>query len=89
MPRVECVIDGYVGEFRSLTDIYEHCVVFVVPDSREGWAQAREKIEAKSFQGDKRDQLLILDFSVVRPEGSPIMGMQGRTSSGPAHHAIG
>ena len=30
-----------------------------------------------------RDDLLVLNFSGVRGKGEPIMGMQGRPSSGP------
>lgn len=58
-------------------------VEFVVPDSREGWAKAIEKIEVMAFQGSHRDKVLILDFSKVRPRGSPIGGMQNRPASGP------
>lgn len=57
--------------------------VFEVPDSREGWAKALEKLEVAAFQGDKRDSVLILDFSKVRPRGAPIAGMQNRPASGP------
>ena len=57
--------------------------VFEVPDSREGWAKALEKMELMAFQRIFRDDVLLLDFSKVRPRGSPIMGMQGRPASGP------
>jgi adenosylcobalamin-dependent ribonucleoside-triphosphate reductase len=57
--------------------------VFEVPDSREGWAKALEKMELMAFEGDKRDTVLILDFSKVRPRGTGIAGMQGRPASGP------
>lgn len=56
---------------------------FRVPDSREGWAKAIELIETMAFEGHRRDEVLILDFSDVRPRGAPIMGMQGRPASGP------
>jgi adenosylcobalamin-dependent ribonucleoside-triphosphate reductase len=56
--------------------------VFRVPDSREGWAKALEAIERLTFER-RREEVLILDFSDVRPRGAPIMGMQGRPSSGP------
>jgi len=53
-----------------------------VEDSREGWMKALELYETMTFR--KEDQnLLILDFSNVRPSGSPIGGMQGRPSCGP------
>ena len=57
--------------------------VFEVPDSREGWAKAVEKIEAMAYAGTYREDVLLLDFSQVRPKGSPIRGMQNRPASGP------
>ena len=36
-----------------------------------------------TFEG-KRDEVLLLDFSDIRPYGSPIRGMQNRPASGPA-----
>ena len=56
---------------------------FHVPDSREGWAEAVELLETMTFQKIYRDEMLVLDFSGVRGKGEPIMGMQGRPSSGP------
>lgn len=56
---------------------------FTVPDSREGWSRAVELLEQLTFTRLFKDHLLILDFSEVRPEGSPIAGMQDRPSSGP------
>jgi len=56
---------------------------FEVPDSREGWAKAIEKIELMAYHGTFREDVLMLDFSKVRPRGAPIMGMQGRPASGP------
>lgn len=56
---------------------------FPVPDSREGWAKAVERLEALTYHGGFRDSILVLDFSCVRPKGAPIAGMQGRPSSGP------
>lgn len=57
--------------------------VFEVPDSREGWAKAIEKMELMAFNRVFREDVLLLDFSKVRPRGAPIMGMQGRPASGP------
>jgi adenosylcobalamin-dependent ribonucleoside-triphosphate reductase len=77
-------VSGYLTpeEARHLhahaTDIVEHTVA----DSREGWAKAVEFIERLAFE-KRRDAVLILDFSQVRPKGAPIMGMQGRPASGP------
>jgi hypothetical protein len=56
---------------------------FKVPDSREGWAEAIELMEVMAFQKAYKDDMLILDFLDVRAKGAPIMGMQGRPSSGP------
>lgn len=56
---------------------------FVVPDSREGWAEAISVIETMAFE-ERRDEVLILDFTQVRPHNAPIAGMQGRPASGPA-----
>ena len=63
----------------------------VVGDSREGWAEAVEILERLAFR-KRRDDVVILDFSKVRPKGAPIMGMQGRPASDhllDAHHALG
>lgn len=57
--------------------------IFRVPDSREGWAESVMQIEDMAFAGDRKDHVLILDYSDVRPKGSPIGGMQSRPSSGP------
>lgn len=56
---------------------------FEVPDSREGWTKAVEIFENAAFEKIHKDKLLVLDFSKVRPKGSPIGGMQNRPSSGP------
>ena len=56
---------------------------FLVPDSREGWAKAVEHLEMMTFDEKYRDQVLLLDFSDVRPRGAPIGGMQNRPASGP------
>ncbi len=56
--------------------------VFEVPDSREGWAQAVEVVERMAFE-KRRAEVIILDFTQVRPKGAPIAGMQGRPASGP------
>jgi ribonucleotide reductase alpha subunit len=57
--------------------------IFEVPDTREGWAKAIEKMETMAFKCIYKDDVLILDFTKVRPRGSPIKGMQGRPASGP------
>ena len=60
----------------------EDVVYHRVGDSREGWAKACEILEAMAFQEDS-DKTLFLDFSDVRPRGTPIAGMQDRPASGP------
>lgn len=95
MPVVVCTIDGFhkdvgTGEIkpyarRDAEHLYagRKIHVFEVEDSREGWAQALEKIETMAFAGCFHNDVLIIDFSKVRPRGSPIGGMQNRPASGP------
>lgn len=95
LPIVVPVIDGShkdvtSGEIKALDQrTAKHLYagrkihVFMVPDSREGWAKAIEKMEYMAFQKNKRNRVLLLDFSQVRPRGSPIGGMQNRPASGP------
>lgn len=77
------IINGY-SRRRDAEHMYSgrKITVFDVPDSREGWAKAVEIIERMAFEG-RRDEVLILDFTGVRPKNEPIMGMQGRPASGP------
>jgi adenosylcobalamin-dependent ribonucleoside-triphosphate reductase len=93
-PNVRCVLDEAHADFiwgtdESVKDARhkyakgERVIWFKVPDSREGWAQAIEQMETHAFQKAFRDHILVLDFSDVRPKGSPIAGMQNRPSSGP------
>ena len=93
-PNVRCVLSHEHADFNwsaheSLRDAqhkYGHgrdVLWYEVPDSREGWAKALEIWENAAFQKVHRDKMLILDFSKVRPKGSPIAGMQHRPSSGP------
>lgn len=72
-------------DLRNATHLYAGRTihVFEVPDSREGWAKAIEKMEYMAFTKKHRDDVLLLDFSKVRPRGSPIAGMQNRPASGP------
>jgi hypothetical protein len=57
--------------------------VYMVPDSREGWAKAVEQVECATWEGNKGHSILLMDFSEVRSRGEPIKGMQGRPASGP------
>jgi hypothetical protein len=76
-------IAGYLTE-RDARHLYQgrEITTFRVPDSREGWAKAVEIIERYAFER-RREEVLILEFSDVRPNGAPIAGMQGRPASGP------
>ena len=81
--------DAESGEISELTrseaeHLYKFAerTIFEVPDTREGWAKAIEKIELMAW-GERQDEVLILDFSGVRPRGSAIAGMQDRPASGP------
>jgi ribonucleotide reductase alpha subunit len=65
-----------------LSEAPHGAIVHRVADSREGWAKAFEIYEAMTYRRDT-DVALVLDFSDVRPAGSPIAGMQGRPASGP------
>ncbi|MGH7043139.1 MAG: recombinase, partial [Acetobacteraceae bacterium] len=64
------------------TAVPADAVRHVIADSREGWAKAVELLESMAFAG-ARGRTLLLDFSEIRPAGSPIRGMQGRPASGP------
>ncbi len=57
-------------------------LVHTIADSREGWAHALELVESMAFRRE-RERVVVLDFSAIRPAGSPIAGMQGRPASGP------
>jgi adenosylcobalamin-dependent ribonucleoside-triphosphate reductase len=91
MPIIRCVLDEKHTDFiwgedesvREAKHKYDQAHWFEVPDTREGWAQAVEKLELMAFQKKYKDDLLILDFSKVRPKGSLIHGMQNRPASGP------
>lgn len=96
LPNVRCVIDdshpdfvwGFDESVRDAKHKYGDCGTdnvhwFEVPDSREGWAQAVEMMEVMAYEKRFKDNMLILDFSKVRPKGAPIKGMQDRPSSGP------
>lgn len=98
MPIVRCVLDENHPDFswgedesvKEARQKYDKVWWFEVPDSREGWAQAVEKIEVMAFERKFKDDVLVLDFSKVREKGRPIRGMQNRPASGPKPlmHAI-
>lgn len=93
-PQLMCVLDESHPDFvwgrhestRDARHKYgkgKNVIWFEVPDSREGWAKAVERYEVLAFQKVHSHKILVLDFSKVRPKGSPIKGMQMRPSSGP------
>ncbi|MGC4375774.1 hypothetical protein WD019_02365 [Fictibacillus sp. Mic-4] len=53
---------------------------YVVPDSREGWAEALGKVIDAHYEGQTE---LVIDISDIRPRGSDIKGFGG-VASGPA-----
>lgn len=91
MPIIRCVLDDKHPDFiwgddESVNDArhkYAKSYWYEVPDTREGWAEAIEKIETMAFEKKYADDILIIDFSKVRAKGSPIHGMQNRPASGP------
>jgi hypothetical protein len=62
---------------------YAKAYWYEVPDTREGWAEAVEKIEVMAYERKYKEDTLIIDFSKVRARGSLIKGMQNRPASGP------
>ncbi|MFZ5376556.1 MAG: hypothetical protein ACOZAN_02695 [Patescibacteria group bacterium] len=91
MPDIRLVLDEkhpdfLWGEDESVRDAkhkYDKAHWFEVPDTREGWAQAVEQIEVMTYEKKFKSDMLIIDFSKVRPKGSLIKGMQNRPASGP------
>ena len=91
MPEIRCVISHKHPDFEwgvdeSVRDAhhkYDKAMWFKVPDTREGWAQAVEKIEVLAYLKKYQDRTFVIDFTQVRPKGSLIKGMQNRPASGP------
>lgn len=88
-PDHEDIANGFIQpeEYPTPEQVVEQydsnkLVRFVVPDSREGWAKAIELMETMAYK-QKRDHVLMLDFSLVRGRNRPIKGMQNRPASGP------
>jgi adenosylcobalamin-dependent ribonucleoside-triphosphate reductase len=93
-PTLRCVLDAGHADFdytaheskRDALHKYgtgKNVRWHTVEDSREGWAKAVEIWEIMAFERVHAHTMLILDFSKVRPKGSPIGGMQNRPASGP------
>lgn len=99
MPNLRLVLDdshpdfraadfgGFLEPLRDARHKYdsesERVRWFTVADSREGWAKVVEVLETAAWQGRHRDKLFVFDFTAVRPQGSPIHGLQNRPASGP------
>ena len=74
--------EGVLSKEQVLSDLVNACDIYEVEDSREGWGHAVELLETLAYGGNRHGHVII-DFSKVRPNGSPIRGMQNRPSSGP------
>lgn len=78
----------YKSRFLSLEQArfdYPDAEVFVVDDSREGWAKAVEYIENIAYSGELQNRILLIDCTQIRPEGTPIKGMQNKPAPGPIY----
>ena len=62
----------------------EDTITFTIPDSREGWLESLTKLLCSYINSKKygKNKYPILDYSQIRPSGSPIKGFGG-VSSGP------
>ena len=62
----------------------EDTVTFTIPDSREGWLESLTKLLCSYIESKKygKNKYPTLDYSQIRPSGSPIKGFGG-VSSGP------
>jgi len=91
MPSLRIVLSDEHADFewgddesvREAKKKYQNAHWFELPDTREGWAQAVEKLETMAYERRYRDDMLVLDFSKIRAKGSQIKGMQNRPASGP------
>ena len=96
MPKVRAVLSLHHPDYNERYDSAEAVIagieatqrpgsysIFEVEDSREGWAKVVEILEVATWRKTERSKTYVFDFSKVRPEGSPIGGMQDRPSSGP------
>lgn len=54
-------------------------VVFVVPDSREGWVEATRELINSYFSGEGIPTV-VFDYSQIRPAGMPLKGFGGISS---------
>lgn len=74
--------DDYKKMEHMLSDEYspDWAGSFIVPDSREGWAKALEKLLKCYYNGEER---AVFDLSHIRPSGATIKTFGG-TASGPA-----
>lgn len=75
---------GFTPERDDDLEVYEptgNIQKFIVPDTREGWCDSI-KIKIDSWT-NKNSSPVLMDYSLVRPEGLPIKGFGG-LSSGPA-----
>jgi intein/homing endonuclease len=62
----------------------EDTITFTIPDSREGWLESLTKLLCSYINSKKygKNKYPIMDYSQIRPSGTPIKGFGG-VSSGP------
>lgn len=91
-PKVICLMSEQHPDFKSSKaqsrERFEESqgkIDHVMGDSREGWAKAVEELEVIAFKNQNGAMIdtFVIDCSDVRPENTPIEGMQGRPASGP------
>jgi len=70
------VLPDFVSELPSLKTPKSKTRTFVIPDTIEGWADALDALVSSYFFGEKT---VNFDFSKIRPTGSPISNMTGRS----------
>lgn len=86
--NIEFIVNESHGDLAELSDLGVFATSgrtipsneFIVPDSREGWAEALGKVIDAHYEGITD---LVIDISDIRPRGSAIVGFGG-TASGPA-----
>lgn len=96
-PRVWVALDhnhpDNKGRYKNLREVakglagIKTVIQHTVGDSREGWAAAVQAVEDIAWLRQQRKTDItdiVLEFSQVRCEGTPIAGMQNRPASGPA-----
>jgi hypothetical protein len=91
MPRVKVVLHSthadFDGSWMTAAEVMKDKAYdrwLDVGDSKEGWAKAVEELETAAHSGTKRDEVWVIDFSLVREKDAPIKGLYGKPAPGPA-----